>query len=306
MRQVGSKFDTLQGRYAKAKTTPYDPSPTRIEYKARRLWLTPIFRAFVRTGVPAFIIVFSALAYFSDEERVNQLSMLVTDARASVETRPEYMVNTLIIEGAGDTLAREIRTSLGFEFPISAFHVDLDKMRHDLVVRTAVSNAVVMIQSGGILAIDVDEVHPAAVWRREDTLALLSPQGDILRYVTDRTGYEDLPLIAGQGADEVLGEVAQLFAETGPIQAQLRGFVRVGERRWDIILSGDRKIALPEDEPVQALKDILVLSQAQDLLARGITLIDYRNKARPTVRLQEGALAELRQYIPIAHNGVGQ
>ena len=37
------------------------------------------------------------------------------------------------------------------------------------------------------------------------------------------------------------------------------------------------------------------LRQAQDLLARDLTVIDMRNSSRPTIRLAEGAVAELRQ-----------
>jgi len=34
-----------------------DPAPSVLSYRMQRLWLTPIFRAFVRVGLPAVSIV---------------------------------------------------------------------------------------------------------------------------------------------------------------------------------------------------------------------------------------------------------
>jgi cell division protein FtsQ len=33
-----------------------DPAPTKMAYRMERLWLTPVFRALMRVGVPAFAI----------------------------------------------------------------------------------------------------------------------------------------------------------------------------------------------------------------------------------------------------------
>jgi len=75
--------------------------------------------------------------------------------------------------------------------------------------------------------------------------------------------------------------------------------VRVGERRWDMILDNDQRILLPEDAPVQAVERIIVLHQASDLLARDLALVDMRLGARPSLRLSDNALRELSRIKPI-------
>ena len=75
--------------------------------------------------------------------------------------------------------------------------------------------------------------------------------------------------------------------------------VRVGERRWDVVLDRDQRILLPEINPVPALEKLIVLDHAQDLFARDLLTIDMRNPARPTIRLSEAAVETLQQIRQI-------
>ena len=74
---------------------------------------------------------------------------------------------------------------------------------------------------------------------------------------------------------------------------RLRGLVRVGERRWDLVLADGPTIMLPEAEPVAALEQVLALDAAEDLLARAVSHVDMRDPRRPTLRLERMASAQL-------------
>ena len=70
-------------------------APSRWSYRLQRLMLTPLFRLMLRFVVP-FVIVFAAVsAWFADEERRDRVALWVADIRASIETRPEFMVKLL-------------------------------------------------------------------------------------------------------------------------------------------------------------------------------------------------------------------
>ncbi len=75
----------------------------------------------------------------------------------------------------------------------------------------------------------------------------------------------------------------------------MRAVVRMGERRWDVVLDRGQRILLPTQTPIRAFERVIALDQAQDLLARDVSVIDMRNTARPTIRLNEQAVAELRR-----------
>ena len=77
--------------------------------------------------------------------------------------------------------------------------------------------------------------------------------------------------------------------------AQKMANVRVGERRWDMVLDRDQRLLLPSDRPVQALERLLALDQAEDLLARDLVAIDLRDEKRPVLRLGEDALMAARR-----------
>jgi cell division protein FtsQ len=86
----------------------------------------------------------------------------------------------------------------------------------------------------------------------------------------------------------------------------LRGLVRVGERRWDVVLDRDQRILLPEADPVPALERVIALDEATELLARDVAVVDMRNPSRPTLRLTAAAMEELRRLRAIDSRMVSQ
>ena len=87
----------------------------------------------------------------------------------------------------------------------------------------------------------------------------------------------------------------------------MRGFERMGARRWDVVLNRDQRILLPETNAVQALERIVAMDQAVDMLARDIAAVDLRLPARPTIRMNENAVQELLRIRAIEAGGeVGQ
>ena len=99
-----------------------------------------------------------------------------------------------------------------------------------------------------------------------------------------RAAHDRVRVVVGQGADTAIPEALELFEVSAPIADRLRGFLRVGERRWDVVLTRDQRIKLPEEGAVTALQKVIALDRAQDLLARDIAVVDFRNPARPVLR----------------------
>ena len=60
---------------------------------------------------------------------------------------------------------------------------------------------------------------------------------------------------------------------------------------------------LPAERPVQALERVIALNEVQDLLERDVAVVDMRIGARPTVRLNENAVAELTRIRMTNENG---
>ena len=75
----------------------------------------------------------------------------------------------------------------------------------------------------------------------------------------------------------------------------MMGLVRMGERRWDMVLDRGQRILLPEDAPIDAVNRVIALNEAQDLLKRDVAVVDMRNPARATLRLSTEAATAMRR-----------
>lgn len=271
-----------------------DPAPSRWAYRMQRMWLTPYFRMMMRKGLPA-VAVFGALAlYLGNDGRQAALMNGLVGLRTQFEARPEFRVALISVDGASLDLAEAIRGKINLALPMSSFDIDLDATRARVESLDAVASAVVRVRAGGILHVDVTEREPVIVLRTGNDIELLDATGHRVAGLTARSDRPDLPLIAGAGAARAADEALAIYASAAPIITRVRGLVRVGERRWDILLDRDQRILLPAGNPVQAVERLIALDQVQDLLARDVLTVDLRNEHRPVLRLSPFALEMLR------------
>lgn len=277
------------------RATHRDPAPSKWAYRKQRWLLTPYVRTFLVKGLPTLAVLGAIALWFSYAPNRQALVGQLTLLREEFEARPEFRVSLARVEGASDDLAEAVRAKLALPLPMSSFDIDLDAARSRIEALDAVQKADLRVRSGGILQVVITERVPVAVWRTEDGLTLVDESGHRVAGLLSRADRADLPLIAGEGADVATPEALQLIAAAGPLTPRLRGLVRVGDRRWDLVLDRDQRVLLPETNPVQALERLLALDQAQDLMNRDILTVDLRSNHRPTLRLTPNALADMRR-----------
>lgn len=281
---------------ASAKPQKRDPAPSRLTYRFHRMWLTPLYRSLLRVGVPTFVILTAVGWYFSNPTNRYAIAEKADEIRRSVETRPEFMVKLMAVEGASPVVDEAIRRLLPIEFPVSSFDLDLAAMQAEVAALDVIRSVDIHIRPGGVMQVSVTEREPVLVWRTGDGgLDLVDATGHRVATLTDRSARPDLPVVAGNAADAEVPEALAIFRAAAPLADRVRGLVRVGERRWDVVLASGQTILLPEKNPVAALEQVLALDQAQDLVARDVTHIDMRNPLRPTLRLARPAVEELRR-----------
>ncbi|WP_246849312.1 cell division protein FtsQ/DivIB [Rubellimicrobium arenae] len=271
-----------------------DPAPSVWSYRYQRLMLTPFYRRLFHVGLPAGLVTLIALLWLASADNRAALSARFEAWKDAVQDRPEFMVTKIEVTGADRALMAAIREVARLDLPLSSFDLDVDALRLRITDLTAVRSAQVRVNPGGTLEIAVAQRNPVAVWRYADGLRLIDAEGVMTGMIAERADRSDLPLIAGDGAKDAIDEALALFAAAAPIAPRVRGLVRMGERRWDMVLDNDLRILLPTEQPVQALERVIALHQAQELLDRDVAVVDMRLGDRPTVRLNPPALATLR------------
>ena len=178
------------------------------------------------------------------------------------------------------------------EFPISSFDLDLAALREMVTQLPGVKQASLRIKPGGLLQVSVEPRVAVAIWRTENGLVLVDLDGNTIGKIENRADRTDLPLLVGDAANTRVAEALELFRTATPLNTRLRGLVRMGARRWDVVLDRDQRIMLPETQPVQALERVIALENAQEVLSRDVARVDMRLAQRPTVQMNKEATQE--------------
>lgn len=269
-----------------------DPAPSRWSYRMQRVLLTPMYRRILRYGVPFALIGGVAAWYLTDPAVQQRITLTIADIRHQIQTRPEFMVKLMSVNGASERVAEEVREVFTYTLPASSFDMDLDAVRVAVEELPAVASAAVRVRQGGVLEIRVSERQPAALIRVPKGLMVVDTEGVALDAVASRIERPDLPVLTGAGAALAVSEALAIGAAAAPLKDRMRGLVRMGERRWDLVLDRDQRILLPSADPVRALERVIVLNEAQDMLERDIAVVDMRLADRPTLRMNESATGE--------------
>ena len=277
------------------RARPRDPAPSKWKYKLQRMMLTPGVRGLLRVGVPLALIGIIAVSWYSQED--NRLATVAKyeALKATVQQRPEFMIAEMVVTGTDGALAAQVAGVLPMDFPVSSFALDLEAMRVAVEALDGVRSARVRLGDAGTLQVDVTPRVAVAIWRDDQNLRLIDEDGVYAGLIAARADRFDLPLIAGEGAQETIAEALALYRDAKPLHDRLRGMVRMGERRWDIVLDRNQRILLPAQGAMAALDRVIVLQQANDLLDRDVLAVDMRNPDRPTLKMNTEAAGALRR-----------
>jgi len=146
----------------------------------------------------------------------------------------------------------------------------------------------------GVLEVAIVERMPSMVWRNLNRIYLLDENGIKVAELPRRSVRPDLPLVVGEGANAAMLEAREIYAVLAPLEDRVLGLVRMGARRWDVVLQ-DKLVKLPEEGGANALRALMALQARDDVLDRDVSIIDMRDPNRIILRLNAEALSELRR-----------
>ena len=271
-----------------------DPAPSRIAYRIMRLLLIPRLRLIFTLGFPSLLIFCATLGLFINVNVWENISAIKKDLKLAFVTRPEFMIKVASIDGSSDELANEIREILPLDFPVSYFDLDIKYLHKVVNEIPAVASAAIKISAGGVLQINVAEKLPAFIWRKDNVMWVIDETGSFIRIANSRVDYPKLPLVVGEAADLAVSEISSLMQANEYFKDHVRAFIRVGERRWDLILENNVRIMLPQREFLAAFDRLMLMNEAGSLLSGRLSNIDMRLVVRPTVRVDTVSVDPLK------------
>ncbi len=161
--------------------------------------------------------------------------------------------------------------------------VDLEHVRDRLLAYGWVQDAYVARRLPDRLLIHITEREPAAVWQANGQLTLIDAEGRLLAPV-DAANMPDLPLVIGPGADRQEAGYQALLAAAPALRPRIRAASWIGNRRWDLTFDTGETLALPQDDPAQALVKFAEMDGAKPLLGKGWLRFDMRDPTKLVAR----------------------
>jgi cell division protein FtsQ len=138
----------------------------------------------------------------------------------------------------------------------------------------------------------LEERKPFALWQ-EGRKVLLIDQGGAVLTDQNLNSFQDLMRLKGRGAPAHGYDLARLLAAEPQIKSRLDYALRIEDRRWDLVLKGDRVIKLPEKDIGLAMRSLVVQHEKEGLLDKPFTSLDVRDPARLTLRTEVGRAQDL-------------
>ena len=83
-------------------------------------------------------------------------------------------------------------------------------------------------------------------------------------------------MIVGTEGNYKVKEALEIYQLLSRNINEIRGLIRIGKRRWDIILKNDKRIKLPEKNPKRSLRKFLSSEKKYLIFFNNFSVIDLR------------------------------
>ena len=278
-----------------SRARPRGPGPSKLAFRLRRAWASPAVRSALLVYLPLSLLALAGWRIAASDVWRERIGATVAATWERLAARPEFAVRGIEVEGAKPALAALIRETIGLTPGMSSLKLDLEALRTRIERLGPVESASVRFDPAGTLVVSVIERVPAALFRRGDgQLVVVDRAGVEIGPAASREAHPRLPVVLGEGAARHIPEVEAILESAPEIVPRLRALVRIGERRWDLVLEGGLLVMLPETGFLDALEWLRRRDREERLLARDIAVVDLRLVERPTVRSTPRALEALR------------
>lgn len=207
-----------------------------------------------------------------------------------------FAVEDVEIAGNNRMSELDVLSALGLDGETSMIGFDTTKAREVLAKLPWVQSVDVQKIYPDRVRVSLVERQPYAVWQHGDNLDIIDNAGRVI--VPFKPGLAgDLPLVVGLGADKKASDFVHEIAQFPEIQERVRAYVRVGDRRWDVLLDNGVRIKLPETNAMARLADAVKADKEEGLFSRDILSVDLRLPDRITVALSDEAVERRNQVV---------
>ncbi|MBZ9856623.1 cell division protein FtsQ/DivIB [Mesorhizobium sp. CA13] len=209
----------------------------------------------------------------------------------SITARTGFAVDQVKVVGNRQTSEIDILDRLELDGWTSLIGFDAEAARERIATLPWIEVAAVRKVYPHTLEVRVEERQAFALWQQGSDLSVIEKDGAV---IAPFSGGKQvlLPLLIGAGAPAKAPEFLAKIEKYPDLVTRIRGYVRVGDRRWDLKLDNGITVKLPEDGEDQALAELVGMDHDKGLLSRDIAAVDMRLSDRLVVQLTPEAATQ--------------
>lgn len=214
---------------------------------------------------------------------VSQMKTWISEKSLQATAQTGFAIREVSVAGRSRTDPAELRRLLNVEegAPIFGFTPALAATR--IASIPWVEDVRIHRNLPDKITVDLTERVPVAMWQNDGALAVIDREGRVLtRDNLEEFSY--LPLIIGKDAHKHITALSIMLNAEPELTKYLESAVRIGERRWDLLLTGGTRVKLPEHAPELALAALMKMHKDEKILDRQWTYIDLRVEDRAVFR----------------------
>lgn len=206
-------------------------------------------------------------------------------------SRVGFAINDVQVSGNGETSEIDVLQQIGLDGWTSMVGFSASAARERITQLPWVESATVRKIYPGTVEVSIKEREAYALWQRGQTVSVVEKDGAVIAPYS-RAHHAALPLVIGGGANEIAPEIISLVESVPQLQGQVKAYIRVADRRWDLRLANGVTVRLPEHGYEAAISEVAALDAQYQLFSRDITAVDLRIPDRITVAMTPEAAEE--------------
>jgi cell division protein FtsQ len=194
-------------------------------------------------------------------------------------------IDAILVDGRDHTPKNEILQALGIQKNSPILELDVQRAQETLEHILWIRSAIVERRLPDTVYIKLEERKPMALWQYNQVMQVLGDDGVPIS-VSSIDPFKNLPMIVGKGAPAHTPHLLQALKKNPSIQELVKSSVRVGERRWNLVLKNGITIRLPEEGIEKALQRLMMLENKHHLVNKNVSVIDLRIPDRLILKLK--------------------
>ncbi len=194
-----------------------------------------------------------------------------------------FTVQEILVVGRRETSREDLLSAVKLSrgAPILSFDLKTAKKRVEALPWVREANIERMLPD--TILLNLVERRPLALWQRKGRFTLIDQKGVvILEEGLDR--YSDLLVVVGEEAHTHASRLLEILSTQPRLMTRVKAAVWVGGRRWNVRMTGNIDVRLPEKDPTTAWARLAEYDRTHRVLERDVQVLDLRFPDRLIVR----------------------